>query len=362
LPRVYIKRPARGDGHGGQWWLDYYDRGKRIRKPALGPDGRSLRNRAAAERALQRALAEALSHEHKPRHDDALTLAGWLDTHERDHVAQLAEARTRTKRLAYWREHFGVRIRLRDVARADVERYMAGRLKAGKAPATVQRELAALGKALQSAVERGLLDSNPVRGVRVPKHDNRRTRYLDADEERRLLTEAERSRQGGLVAVMLLALDAGGRLGECLRVQPSDVDTTAGLVTFRLTKARRIRHVPLTLRLRDALARRFRETGAGLDVRDIRSAFDAARDRAKLGRDVVFHTLRHTFATNLARDGVTLPTLQQLLGHQSITMTMRYAHVADEAKRAAIAILDRAPSWHPTPEPPPVKGRRNPRK
>ena len=338
MPRVFQKR--------GHWWMDYRDaRGGRVRCPALGLDGRRLKSKVSAEHALRDRLVDVQGEKRDPWRlsgDGTEPLAAFLDAHERDHVAHLAERTSRTRRLRYWREHFGAGAQLRDVRRASIERYVAQRLKAGLKPATVQRELAALSKAMSSAVQHGLVPSNPCKGVSLPRFDNRRTRYLSEDEEARFL-EAVGAGPAWLRQVVLIALDAGARWGECRGVKPADVDMRTGILTFPHTKAGRIRHVPMTPRLRAAI-------GTLHPVpNDPRASFHLARDRAGLGTDVTFHTLRHTFATRLAAAGCPITVLQRLLGHSTIVMTERYAHVSDDAIRQAIALRvpsEKAPTRH----------------
>jgi integrase len=81
-------------------------------------------------------------------------------------------------------------------------------------------------------------------------------------------------------------------------------------------------------------------TQKGTPYRYISKVFEAACKRADLP-DVTFHDLRHTFASRLVMAGVDLPTVQALMGHKTIAMTMRYAHLSPEHKRAAVAVLDR---------------------
>jgi integrase len=82
-------------------------------------------------------------------------------------------------------------------------------------------------------------------------------------------------------------------------------------------------------------------THKGTPYRHIAKVFGAACRRAGL-TDVTFHDLRHTFASRLVMAGVDLPTVQALMGHKTIAMTMRYTHLAPGHKRTAIAVLDRS--------------------
>src|SRR5882724_1194769 len=88
-----------------------------------------------------------------------------------------------------------------------------------------------------------------------------------------------------------------------------------------------------------ASARRPRAEGRVFKTRYIKTAYNNAVDAAKLD-DVNFHTRRHTFASWAVMRGVSLKELQELLGHASLTMTMRYAHLAPERLRTAVTRLE----------------------
>ena len=76
----------------------------------------------------------------------------------------------------------------------------------------------------------------------------------------------------------------------------------------------------------------------GERYRNVRKAFEGARKRARIV-DFRFHDLRHTFASHLVMAGVDLKTVQELLGHKSFEMTLRYAHLSPDHKKAALDVL-----------------------
>jgi integrase len=143
-----------------------------------------------------------------------------------------------------------------------------------------------------------------------------------------------------------MALNTGGRLGELLGLKWADIDTRRGRVSFRKTKAKRARSVPVEPWLVaeiESLPRTGEwvfSTMAGERLRDVRTIFHAARERAGLGRDVVFHLLRHTFASRLGEQGVPASTIMKLTGHSSLRMLERYTHPTDQAAREAVAGLN----------------------
>jgi integrase len=90
-----------------------------------------------------------------------------------------------------------------------------------------------------------------------------------------------------------------------------------------------------------------KSSGRVFKARYIKTAYNNAVEAAQLD-DVTFHTLRHTFASWAVMRGVTLKELQELLGHSSLAMTMRYAHLAPENLRAAVSRLEGLTSTEPT--------------
>jgi integrase len=147
---------------------------------------------------------------------------------------------------------------------------------------------------------------------------------------------------------VIVALNTGLRLGELIGLTWERVDLSRGVIRLELTKSGRRREVPMN----DASYRALvvlgpRAGGRVFKTRYIKTAYNNAVEVAKLD-DVTFHTLRHTFASWAIMRGVTLKELQELLGHSSLTMTMRYAHLAPEHLRTAVSRLEGLTSTEPT--------------
>ena len=146
----------------------------------------------------------------------------------------------------------------------------------------------------------------------------------------------------------MIALNTGLRLSELLGLNWIYVDLSRGVVRLEITKSGRRREVPLN----DDSYRAFvslgpKPEGRAFQTRFIKTAYNNAVATAKLD-DVNFHTLRHTFASWAVMRGVSLKELQELLGHTSLAMTMRYAHLAPERLRAAVGRLEGLTTFHPT--------------
>lgn len=229
-----------------------------------------------------------------------------------------------------------------------ISSYVSGRLADGVSPSTTNRERAVLGKILSLAVEWGRLGENPVRKVKKLEEPKGRLRFLADSEASQLLERAPRH----LKPVITCALHTGGRLSEILGLTWENVDLGNGLLYFTGTKSGQVREIPLDATLTATLkerykirslagdARHFVFTRFGKRLRDVRTGFQTACTSAKL-TGVTFHTLRHTFASQLVMRGADLKTIQELLGHEDLTMTQRYAHLSPDHKRRAVALLDR---------------------
>lgn len=235
----------------------------------------------------------------------------------------------------------------------DVERYKAQVLKQGTGRKTINNRLTVLRKCLSVAYEWLEIEGRPPR-IAWLKCSPAKTDYLSPDECDLLLDHAD-----GIVHEMLLvALRTGMRQGEIRGLQWSSIDWHSRVITVRhsrcdltkelsSTKSNRERHVPMDIDVQEALLRRKENTGyVFLDAdrqpfnkRRLSRRLRAVLKRAGL-RHIGWHTLRHTFASHLAMRGVPLNIVQQLMGHTTITTTMRYAHLSPSVLRAAIDLMN----------------------
>lgn len=211
-----------------------------------------------------------------------------------------------------------------------------------------------LRKSLVLAKEWGRLAVVPTVGflrVKKPEID-----FFTFDEAARLLAGAERD---PWYVMILCGLRAGLRQGELLELRWDDIDLVKGALRVRraiydgvidVPKGGRTREVPMGDDLRAALRElpsRFAaglvwpgEGGRNLAKGEAKWPLWRACKRAGLRR-IGWHVLRHTFASHLVMRSVPLKAVQELLGHATIEMTMRYAHLAPTVKREAVAQLDR---------------------
>lgn len=216
---------------------------------------------------------------------------------------------------------------------------------------TINNCLTVLRRMLSIARKRGLIAMVPeVEWLRPPKPD---FDFLTFEESQRLLDAAE----GEWRTMILVALRTGLRFGELLALRWQDVDLVAGRILVRQNcvlgvigtpKSGHAREIPLGDEVLKALKshRHLRGhlvfctmEGEVFTVGEPRYWLERYCRKAGL-REMGWHALRHTFASHLAMRGAPLKAIQDLLGHATIQMTMRYAHLAPEVARDAVRLLD----------------------
>ncbi len=223
-----------------------------------------------------------------------------------------------------------------------VSDYRDERLKTVK-PATVYQELALMRRMFNVARrEWKWISSNPVADLSFSVgNKNARDRWLTFAEEKSLLDSA--TNPSWLKTLLVLALHTGMRRGEILRLMWQDIDFNRKLLTVQKSKNGEKRSIPMSKTLCNQLVdQKVRDISGRIfpiAVRSLRCAFLKALRKTGI-ENFKFHDLRHTFATRLVQNGADLYKVKELLGHKTITMTMRYAHHCPESLRASIDILD----------------------
>lgn len=243
--------------------------------------------------------------------------------------------------------------RLDAITNEDVQRLKSTLV--ARAPKTVNNILTVLSTLLKTAVEWGVIERMPctIRLVKVPKPS---AAFHDFDAYERLLGAA-RTTGANATLTVLLGGEAGLRCGEMIALEWADVDlATRQLCVQRSSweghvtapKGGRLRYIPLTIRLEEALRvhRHLRsalvlcdEHGAALKHKAVLSGVRLAARRGKVLNSGV-HVLRHTFCSHLAMRGAPARAIQELAGHVNITTTQRYMHLSPAAIEGAIRLLD----------------------
>lgn len=259
-----------------------------------------------------------------------------------------------------------------------VEVWRAKRLKEVKR-ATVARELNTLKGVYSKALEWGDIAINPLAAVKTSGESDPINRYLSKEEEaallaaldereeelrehRRTANQWRRQRNYELLPdldqfefadylkpAVLLARNTGMRRGEMLALRWSDIDLKYRFIFVRSETAKGAKHrkIPLNNTATNTLTQWKRQAhavyvfsiGGNAPLQDLKKSWGSLLRRAGL-TNFRWHDLRHDFASKLVMNGVDLNTVRELLGHASISTTLRYAHLAPEHKAEAVAKLD----------------------
>lgn len=219
-------------------------------------------------------------------------------------------------------------------------------MKQTRTAATFNRYRALLSLTYKLAMRNGKATSNPARSVPQRREKNERIRWITAEEEAALRTYILSKWPQHWNAVEL-ALHTGMRMTEQFTLKWSQVDFDKRVLTLPETKNGRPRYIPLNDQAVAALtachALKNEQPWVFLNrygerLESPRVWFEKALEGCKLS-GITWHTLRHTFASRLAMAGVELRTLQELLGHKTVVMTLRYTHLSPQHNFAAVQKL-----------------------
>jgi integrase len=223
----------------------------------------------------------------------------------------------------------------------------------GVKKSSVDRNLQVLRRFFNWAIEQGLAADNPVRRVKFFRADTKRLRYLTEEEFTRLLAEADKvTRSPFLHEAIELAVHTGLRRGNLLGLRWEWVDWLNRVIRVPRTKNGKPHALPLNAAAHTSLQRLWSARGdgpyvfahaeganAGRAVKDLKKGFRTAIVSAGI-HDFRWHDLRHTFASWLVMRGASLRAVAELLGHQTLQMTMRYAHLSPGYLSDEVRLLD----------------------
>lgn len=247
-------------------------------------------------------------------------------------------------------------IPLRHFSTKLLEQYQTERIQRGNKPATVNRLIATLKHMFNKAVQWEMVEEyalKKVRQVKLLEENNRRLRYLPKEGCQTLINACDTH----LGPIVITALNTGMRKGEILNLEwEKHIDMKHNFILLDKTKNGDRREIPINETLKmilQGLTRRldvpyvFFDMNTGKPFKDVKRSFSTALRKAGI-KDFRFHDLRHTFASHLVMAGVDITTVKELLGHKTLSMTLRYAHLAPSHKVKAVDMLDSTLNEKPT--------------
>jgi integrase len=273
--------------------------------------------------------------------------------------------------LTNFKTHFGENTLPTNIRYKDMETYRnnikqkitkKGTVRTG---ASVNREISCLHHLLAKGVEWEMMEHNPFDKGKslLLEENNQRLRFLTEEEIQGLIQECPKH----LRRIVECALNTGMRKGEILSLKWSQIRN--GFIYLQKTKTNESRQIPINDELAELFKTIRKENGfkneyvfiyakgehnlkgkepvrkrKGLipvaeDLSNIKRSFASTLVRAKI-EDFRFHDLRHTFASHMIMRGASLKEVQEILGHKTMTMTLRYAHLSQEHKKKAVNLLN----------------------
>jgi site-specific recombinase XerD len=335
LPRgIYEKIPG-----SKTFWIRYADSSGRIRREKAGQLGAALK--LYRKRKTEVLQGKKLPETMRGREIRFEEIAEDALEYSKTHKASYRSDKVRMKRL---KDAFGPRP-ADSITPQDVERFFVQELE-GRKPATVNRYKALISLTFRLGIQNRKVTTNPARLIRQRRENNAKIRFLSAEEETQLRA-AILEKCPHHLPELELALNTGLRLSEQYSLTWDYVDFERRSATVRVSKNGETRHVPLNDPALAALltARQYSNgedavfcNRSGEPLQTPRKWFEAAIKDAEI-KDFTWHCLRHTFASRAVMAGVDLTTVKELLGHKTILMTLRYAHLAPKHMLAAVQLL-----------------------
>jgi integrase len=322
----------------GIWWICYFDADGRKRREKAG-------RKSAAIELYRKRKTEVLEGKKLPeklraRKVGFAELANDTLEYSRAHKRSYWDDEIRMAKLTNW---LGDRP-AESVTPQEIERWLSAKLSLK--PARLNRYRALLSLVYRLGMQNGKVKLNPARLVRQRKESNGRIRFLSTEEEE-VLRKVMHEQCLKDLPQLDLALHTGLRLGEQYGLTWDCIDFERRTLTITLSKNGELRHVPLNDEALAALraARKCCNDQPfvflnryGQRLVSPREWFNPAVKGAGL-KNFTWHCLRHTFASRLIMAGVDLRTVQELMGHKTIQMTVRYAHLAPKHQLAAVQRL-----------------------
>lgn len=312
----------------GRWRVDVEPvKGKRFRK--------TFKLKGEAQRFEATCRSKLIdTPDWSPKPKDRRRLSELVDRWSILHAHTLADGEARRRLLVELVKSLGDPVSVK-FSGNDYAEYRAKALADGANPKTLNNRLGYLRSVFNVLHQLGEIDyPNPLTRVRALRLQEKELAYLTDDQVSTLFQFIhQRCKTPHVAMVAAVCLATGCRWGEAQALIPDRI--RAGMVSFVNTKGKRVRSVPIDSVLEVRLLEHFREHGLFSNcINSFNKTLAASGLPVPPGQ--ASHVLRHTFASRFVMNGGNILTLQRILGHTSLAMTMRYAHLAPEHLQDAI--------------------------
>lgn len=328
----------------GKFWISFTGTdGQRRMEPTAAPT--LTQARAIRQAELEKAEQQRRFGRTEPTKDTFSDVVPKYLDYQRARVTAGSYEREKGILAMHIEPHFGS-MRVSQLKKRHFEDYMTKRLNSEASPASVTKELNTAKHLLSYCVEQELIEFNPAKGVKAPKAGPLRVRYLQPAELAVLLKACPQ----WLAPIVGLLVFTGMRRGEALNLRMMDVDLASGNVTLRETKNGDSRIVWLNDLARKALCAAMRPEakptdrvfkGDSITPHNVSLAFLRVCRKCSI-EDFHLHDLRHTAASWMRMGGADLQDVAAVLGHRTLRMSARYAHLSPKHLSGVVRTLDAA--------------------
>lgn len=325
-----------------KWTMYFRKKGVSLRKSCATRD-EAIRLEAECERCLKLGLPLP----HTKGSDFAMTsetlFERTADKHWSDSDWGLVQIRRSQKIL----DIMGRDIPVNDISFERIDAVIQHFKKNGASASTLNKINATISKALNLGVDKGWVNRKPK--MEWIKTDNGRHRYIIPQEEELMVEVLEKRERFEARDFFMFLMDTGMRRGEAMNLRARDVHLDKGRLDILKTKNAVPRSVPMTNRVKAIVAARVNDKKTlknekvfCLSENQIRTAWEDMRTDMELDDDkeFVLHCLRHSCASRLVQRGVQIQVVQQWLGHKTLAMTLRYAHLNLDNLMDAVSVLE----------------------
>jgi len=335
LRGIYERVPG-----SGIWWIRWTDSHGTKRREKVG-------RRSDAVSLLAKRKTEKLQQRKLPEISGATVLFSELldDAVEHSRAANGERSTQELKlKIGRLRSEWGQR-KVKDITKQEIVRWLQTEMASrGWTVATMNRWQACFSLIFRVAVDNEKAAVNPASRIRRKTENNQQVRFLTAEEEKRIRRVLS-TRSPCCLPAFLISIHTGLRASEQWDLCWSDIDLQRRILIVRKQKSGKgERHIPLNqvaVSAFEQLQRLKHASGVpffnkkGTPMTTQRDWFDPAVEEARIP-DYTWHKNRHTFASRLAMAGVDIRTIAQLMGHGTIQMSMRYAHLSPDHNLAAV--------------------------
>ncbi|MCK4518524.1 MAG: site-specific integrase [Candidatus Omnitrophica bacterium] len=312
---------------GNIYWIKFYQGGRAYQKSLKTPD-----KKVAAYYKNQKEIE--LAERRSPLPSGKKEALDCLNEYQESNIHTKSKnfLSLQAGRIRHFLDYSRIKY-LHDIKPRAIEGYIKHRLDSGLSPATANHIITNIQTWLNWAIRQGFILDNPASKVNKYKVAKNPPRFLSEDEISRLL---EASRDTPYYPAIITILYTGVRIRELLSLEWQDFDWQRKVLTVKnkdsfTTKSKKFRVIPLSSKLIEALKPYRKKDGhcffSGTSrAWPLRKSFKTIQKKAEL-KKAGWHVLRHTFASRLVQNGVSIYKVSKWLGHANVTTTMIYAHL-----------------------------------